>query len=248
MGDKNNAQTLSAIRADQVILGFEQTMQSDLKFQVEGYYKWYGNYPSRIYRPQAVLSPSGFDDVTNDIPYGLEPLSSNGTGFARGIEIFLQKKLGDIPLYGLVSATLNQTRFTALDGIERAGSFDSRIIFNASAGYRFNQEWEVSSKFRLSTGNPTTPFVTDSTNSRYGQLDFLNYNGGKRLALFHSLDIRVDKRWSFSGIQLVTYIDIQNIYNRKNESGVRWDARKKEAVVQVSGIGLLPSIGINMEF
>lgn len=248
MGDKNNAQTLSAIRADQIILGYEHTLQSDLKFQIEGYYKWYGNYPTRMFRPQAVLSPSGFDDVTNDIPYGLEPLSSDGIGFSRGVEIFLQKKLGDLPLYGLVSFTVNQTRFTALDGIERAGSFDSRIIFNASAGYRFNQQWEVSGKFRLSTGNPTSPFVTDTANIRFGQIDFTNYNGGERLALFHSLDVRVDKRWVFSGIQLVTYIDIQNIYNRKNESGVRWDARKREAITQVSGIGLLPSIGVTMEF
>jgi hypothetical protein len=248
LGDKTNADNLSAIRADQIILGYERVLDADLKFQIEGYYKWYGGYPTRMFRPQAVLSPSGFDDITNDIPFGLEPLTSDGSGFARGIEIFLQKKLGDIPLYGLISFTLNQTRFTALDGIERAGSFDSRIIFNASAGYRFNQQWEVSGKFRLATGNPTTPYISDSTSPNFGKLDFANFNAGERLALFHSLDVRVDKRWMFSGVQLVTYIDIQNIYSRKNENGVRWEPREKRAVVQKSGIGILPSIGVNVEF
>jgi hypothetical protein len=63
----------------------------------------------------------------------------------------------------------------------------------------------------------------------------------------HSLDIRVDKRWYFSGWTLITYVDIQNIYNQNNQNGVRWD-RREMRTDESSSIGILPSIGISAEF
>lgn len=239
-GDPGNSSLKPAV-ADQVVLGYEHLFAPDLKFQIEGYYKQYRDYFARIYRPQAVLSPSGFDDATRDIPYGLEPLSNNAEGTSRGVEIFLQKKLSEIPLYGLMSISLNQTRFTSIDGVERPGSYDSRFILNILGGYRLGSDWEISSKFRFSTGLPTTPF----TNT--GAIDFTRYNAGERLPSVHTLDLRVDKRWSFTGLQLITYIDIQNIYGRKNISGIQWNARTQQAEYQES-IGVLPSVGINIEF
>lgn len=241
IGDASNVQSLSALHADQLVLGYEHQLSEDMKFQVEGFYKKYGDYPARLYRPQAVLSPSGFEDISTDIPFGLEPLLSQASGTARGVEVFLQKKLGAIPLYGLISLTVAQTQFVALDGIERIGAFDSRFIFNIAAGYRFGTDWELSAKFRMAQGLPTTPYTAQGT------LDFTRYNAGERLPLFHALDMRVDKRWSFTDVQLVTYLDIQNIYSRKNVSRVQWNPRT-QTVEQSSGIGILPSIGVNLEF
>lgn len=247
LGDRTNGNNLKAIRADQLVLGYEQQLASDLKFQVEGYYKWYDQYAGRVYRPQAVLAPGGFDDVQNDIPFGLEPLFSSSTGFARGVEVFIQKKLSDIPLYGLISLTLNESRFTGLDGIERPGAYDSRIIFNIAAGYRFDENWEISSKFRLATGAPTTPFIEDPQSPQYGRRDFQQFNLGDRLPLFHALDLRIDRRWTFEGFQLITYLDIQNLYARKNISNVNFNQRTGKAEYNTS-IGILPSIGVNIEF
>jgi hypothetical protein len=74
----------------------------------------YSNYPARLWRPYAVLAPNGFDDISNDIPFGLEPLLSEGKGYSRGFEIFIQKKLSEIPLYGLLSFTLSESNFNQL--------------------------------------------------------------------------------------------------------------------------------------
>ena len=126
----------------------------------------------------------------------------------------------------------------------KSGSFDARFISNLVIGYRFNQEWELSGKFRYSTGIPTTPFITEG--EKIGQRDYSRYNEGKRLPDFHALDIRLDKRWNFTNFDLVTYIDIQNIYGRKNVNGIRWDSRTQDIKIQDS-IGLLPSIGISFE-
>jgi hypothetical protein len=246
VGDAGNSDRLDAIRADMFVLGYEQILATDLKFQVEAYFKMYGTYPARLLRPQAVLAPSGFDDIQSDIPFGLEPLDGVATGEARGVEFFMQKKLAEIPLYGLISLSINQTSFTSIEGKSRPSPFDNRLIFNIAAGYRFSPEWELSAKFRLATGLPTTPFITEG--SRAGTLDFTRFNEGERLPLFHALDVRLDKRWNFENVQLVTYIDVQNIYNRKNAGQPRWNQRTQRVEQQTGGLGILPSIGVNVEF
>ncbi len=235
-------QQLNPIRADLVVLGYEHTPFEDLKVQLEAYYKIYRNYPARVFRPQAVLAPSGFEDITSDIPFGLEPLVSDGTGWSRGVELIIQKKFSpQLPIFGLMSVTVSQTKFKGLDGIERFSKYDSPLIFNLAIGYRINPEWEISYKYRAAIGTPTTPFLQN------GFLDYSKYNEGERLPIFHSTDFRVDKRWFFSNFNLVTYLDIQNLFGTKNKSGIRWNPREQKPEY-LQSIGILPSIGIYLEF
>lgn len=236
---------LNPIIADQVVLGYDHTPLQDLKVQLEVFYKWYQNYPARIYRPMAVLAPAGFDNIRSDIPYGLEPLNNDGIGYSRGAELFIQKKLSEIPVYGLFSLSYSETKFKSIDDVWRYGAFDSRWIMNLASGWRINQLWEVSAKFRIATGIPTTPYITEGENA--GSLDFSRYNDGGRLPLFHQLDVRVDKRWNWNNFTLITYIDIQNLYNRNNSSGLTYDPIEKKQELNGT-IGILPSVGISIDF
>jgi outer membrane receptor protein involved in Fe transport len=241
VGDVENPRQLKPLRADQVVLGWQRVLRPDLKLQIESYAKSYGDYPGRVFRPRAVLQPSGFDNVTNDIPFGLEPLQSVATGSVRGAEVLLQKRLSDVPLFGLISASYNRTRFRGIDGSTSIGAFDSPLVFNGLLGWRPNARWEFSGRVRTAAGLPTTPFTSD------GKLDFSRYNDGARLPTFFALDLRVDCRFVFRRSQLVTYIDLQNATSRKNISQIAWDARLRAPKADES-IGLLPSIGINWEF
>lgn len=241
MGAPQNRSTLKPLRADQVVAGWQRLLRPDLKLQVEAYAKSYLDYPGRVFRPRAVLQPSGFDNVTNDIPFGLEPLLSQASGSVRGAEVFLQKRLSDIPVYGLISASYNRTRFRGLNGLTSVGAFDSPLVFNGLLGYRPNARWEFSGRVRSATGLPTTPFTSD------GRLDFAQYNTGERLPTFFALDVRIDRRFVFRRSQLVTYLDLQNATGRQNVSQIAWDARTRAPKADAS-IGLLPTIGINWEF
>jgi outer membrane receptor protein involved in Fe transport len=245
VGDPANADSLGPFHADQVVVGIEHSLREDLKLQAETYYKVYGDYPARIFRPEAVLAPAGYEDATTDIPFGLEPLDNAGTGRAYGVELVLQKRLSSVPVYGLASIAVSRSEFKAIDGITRAGAYDGRVIANVLAGWRINTGWEVSGKFRLATGLPTTPFIESGPEA--GRLDFTRYNAGPRLPTFHALDVRVDRRWSFRGWQLDVYVDVQNVYGHKNVSQYTWNPRTGE-VEPNDSLGILPSIGVNVEF
>lgn len=231
------------IQVNQFVLGFDHRISADALLKVEAFYKDYDNYPTSSIRHYLVLANTGAGYAGSDdnfSSFGLDPLIDAGFGKARGVELSVQKKLSDIPYYGIFSFTYSQSDYTSLDGVERSGSYDQNWIINLSGGYKINEFWEVSSKFRFASGKPYTPYNFDGTQN------IINYNT-RRIKSAHSLDVRVDKRWYFSGWTLITYLDIQNIYNQKNQSGIRWD-RREMRTDESSSIGILPSIGISAEF
>ncbi len=234
---------LENINVDQYVLGIDQYISADALVRLEGFVKNYSDYPSSMRRTYLILANTGAGFSGSDenfSSFGLDPLNSGGTGFTRGFELSVQKKLTDTPYYGIVSLTYSIADFTALDDAERIGSYDQTWIFNVSGGYKFNEEWEASLKFRYSTGKPYTPYNSDGTQN----VDDIN---SLRLPVNNSLDLRVDKRWFFSSWTLITYVDIQNVYNRKNIVGVSWDQRTQEPEFNET-IGVLPSIGISVMF
>ncbi len=244
VGAPANSESLKPFYADHAVFGVTRLVGDEVKVQFEVYGKRYGAYPTRPFRPQAVLSPSGFDDATADIPFGLEPLTSNGTGESYGAEVFLQKKLGITPFYGQLSASVNRTRFTGLDGTSRRGAFDTPVIANAVLGWRPSARWEFATRIRGASGLPLTPFVL--TGDQAGTLDFTRYNQ-ERLSAFFSADIRVDRRFLLRGNQFIAFLDLQNVTARANQSAPQWNPRLR-AAEQGDGVGLLPTIGLNWEF
>jgi hypothetical protein len=124
--------------------------------------------------------------------------------------------------------------------VERPGSYDQGVIINLSAGYRFNEKWEASAKFRYASGHPYTTFNPNGTQNT------LLYNS-ERTTPVHGFDVRVDRRWNFATWTLISYIDIQNVYNNRRSGSVRWNAREQRVEMDASSLGILPSIGISAE-
>lgn len=236
--------SLKYVGVNQYVLGIDHMLTADTKLSVEGYMKQYFNYPASQTRRYLVLANTGAGFGGSEdgfASFGIDPLTSDGKGLARGIEVLVQKKLSEIPCYGIVSVSYNRSDFKALDGVERPSSFDQRWIMNVGGGYIFNEKWEISAKFRYATGRPYTPFDTQ------GFQNPALYNAA-RTGVNHSLDIRADRRWSFAAWTLVTYVDIQNVYNRKPVSVPRYNERLGRAEEDIASIGILPSIGVSAEF
>jgi hypothetical protein len=230
---------LSDIRADHYIAGFDYLVRSDLKLTLEFYYKKYSNYPVSNIRPYFILSNNGGDFERMD-NFGLEPLSSLGVGFSRGIELYLQKAFTN-DFYTNVSISVFEAKYTSLDGIERISDFDNQFLLILNGGYKLGRNWEFSSKLRWFGGRPFTPISSQNGTQLVSQ-----YNSS-RYPNFSSLDIRMDKRWNFSKWSLVAYVDIQNILNKKNIANYEWN-KYKHSIDTNNNIGILPTIGINAIF
>ncbi len=233
---------LQFLQTRQLAGGLEFYPSEDLKITLEVFDKDYRNYAASVELPQVSYAnaSAGFGIS------GLEPLVSESFGYARGIELFLQKKL-TTNFYAMANYSFSRIEFAGRDGVLRPSSFDFRHIFTAIFGYKFSDALELSVRWRYVGSQPTSPINLPASRA-LGQLvlDFDNFNSD-RLPEYHRLDVRLDQRFFFTGWNIVAFIDIQNAYARQNVERLIWNQRTQE-VTRLLQFGFLPVGGVKVEF
>lgn len=218
-------ENLKFIQANHFVVGIEHLFSPELRMSIEAYYKDYKNYPVSTIIPTYVLISGGTENGPN-LMFG--EAVSEGKGFSRGIDFSLHKKLTGNGFYGMINYSLADSRVTGLEGGEKPGSFDYRHNLTIIAGYQLTNDWLVGLKFRYTSGRPYTPFdINASTVVGRGVSDFNNFNGF-RYKDYNRLDLRVDKKWNFKNLSIVTYIELQNTFNTENVYSYFWNEYKNE--------------------
>ncbi|MBS4070131.1 MAG: TonB-dependent receptor [Algoriphagus sp.] len=207
------------IRNAQLIGGIEFLVpEKSRRFTAEVFYKKYSNYPSSV-RNGISLANLGADFGV----IGNEAVQSNSEGRAYGVEFLAQQRLLN-NFYGIASLTLVRSEFTNpnTDGFIPS-SWDNRFIVSLTAGKRFGKNWEIGARWRFLGGTPYTPndiaasSLISNWNLRNSAILDFNRINGVRLASFHQLDLRMDKKYYFQKWNLNWYFDIQNAYNFQAE-------------------------------
>lgn len=256
----NQLNGLKYISVDQLVGGFEYNATPNSKITMEGFYKWYGDYPFSVNDSISMASKGG-DFGT----FGDEEVTSTSSGKAYGFEFYVRDK--SFENWNIIlSYTFVRSLFTDITGEYIPSAWDNKHLFNAQVSRSFKRNWDVGVKYRFVGGAPYTPNDFDlSANIAAwdargrGYLDYDNFNS-LRLGAFNQLDIRVDKEWFFNKWSLNLYVDIQNALNQKSESSpslVQVTDENGQPVIdpndpdryllkELNGISgtLLPSIGI----
>lgn len=216
---------LKFIQADHFVLGLEHLFSPELRLSVEAYYKNYSKYPVSTLVPTYVLIGAGTENGPN-LLFGAAV--SEGKGYSKGIDISIHKKLTGNGIYGMINYSLSESKVEGLEGGLKPGSFDYRHNFTIIAGYQLANDWLIGLKFRYTTGRPYTPYdIALSTFAGRGVSDFSNFNGS-RFKDYNRLDLRVDKKWNFKGLSIVSYIELQNVFNTENVYQYFWNEYKNE--------------------
>jgi outer membrane receptor for ferrienterochelin and colicin len=237
--DRNR--NVDMMKTYQAIAGVEYFPAEDWKFSLETYTKEYRDYPVSAQNPQFVYSSAGADWVT---PF--EYIRTGSNGFARGVEVFAQKKLTD-DFYGMVSYSFSSIRFTDGLGTERSSAFDYRTMLTIVGGYKITPALEISAKIRYAGGRPYTPFdLTASRANNRGILDYSRTNQ-ERFPDYRRVDIRADYRMNVFGWNMLVFVDLQNAFNIENPETIIWN-RKTNAPSQILQWQFLPVGGVKIEF
>ena len=210
-------------------LGASRTLTEAITLDVTGFYKDFFN----------LVRPADNPDLAYD---------NSGDGRAYGVEVLLRHALTE-RFYGWLAYTLMRSERRDAPGAEyRVFDFDQTHNLVVIGQYKITPTFQVGLRFRYVTGNPTTPITGGIYNSDSGTYDPRNGQiNSDRLDAFHQLDIRVDKMWNFDTWQLVTYLDVQNVYNRANPEGVSYNFDFSQQQNQ-AGLPIIPSIGLRGQF
>ncbi|MCW8810695.1 MAG: TonB-dependent receptor [Ignavibacteriaceae bacterium] len=238
--DFKSLKTPSAVH---YIAGVSHDLWDATRLSVEVYYKDYYNFPINPEQPTMFL----FDQTqVFGIFWSNAILEDNGRANAKGIEVILQKKLAE-DFYGLVSGSLSNSSYEDYFGNKHNRIYDNRFNFNIEGGYIPSNDWEFKVRWVYSGGVPYTPFDYDASKAAGVGIWDLSRTNSERLPDYHSMNIRIDKRFYFSTSSLLLYLSVWNVYNRENVAFYYWNEVTNEIDSQTQW-STLPVIGVEYEF
>ena len=224
-------------RAWQATVGTEVRPLPGVFFSVETFYK---SLSDLIVRTSALETVNG---VTRP-----QILDNAGSGRVFGLEVLLRKELTE-RFFGWIAYT-----FSRSDRIDRPGEprrlfdFDQTHNLTAIASYRFASHWQLGIRERIISGNPDTPVI----GSRYlanfdAYLPIYGPTNSLRLPVFHQLDVRIDRTWTFDSWLLDAYLDVLNTYNHRSIEGSVYSYDfSQHAYFQ--GLPIIPTLGVKGSF
>jgi len=246
-----STKTVKPSRSVQGSLGMEaQFYEGEYLFTTEVYYKSMSN----IYEYK--------DNAEFSFWVPLEDQFVKGMGEAYGIELFLNKRIGNFT--GWIGYTLAWTRrkFDALnDGKWFSPRYDRRHDISVVLTFKFSETWEFSAAWVYGTGQaytmPTGVYsmpVDDDDTYTYEFYRFTERNG-YRLPSSHRLDVNIANNTQIFGIDSQIYLSIYNLYNRHNPFAWyisdEWDedgSNSRKVVKQITLFPIIPTFGINFNF
>ncbi|MDA9368847.1 TonB-dependent receptor, partial [Flavobacteriaceae bacterium] len=195
LGFQNTAQEflnqdLDYTRSTHLVLGVEKILNPTARVSLEGFYKYYSDYPVSLEDGVSIANKgAGFEVLGN------EAIASVGKGKAYGLELLWQQKLMD-RFFGIFSYTYFYSTFSGLDPkVFRPSVWDSRHLASFTTGYKLPRNWEVSARHRFAAATPFVPTDIPQTAQLYPKI-VLDYDrlGSQKLDPFNQLDIRIDKK------------------------------------------------------
>ena len=163
---------------------------------------------------------------------------SGGTGWARGIEVFLQRRTG--ALTGWIGYALGWTRRTfpeLNDGRPFPPKYDRRHDLSFVASYEVGS-WRLGANMAYATGQAFTP-ISESPVQR----------NSARLQPYHRLDVSASRSFELRGAASEFYVQIFNVYSRRNEWFVQLDSVDPEVDPRkIKQLPIIPTLGFNFSF
>lgn len=239
-------ETIDPGRSWQGVLGAEWEAQDDLFLSAEAYFTSLENLVQFDNDIAADASGSASDDI----------FKSGGEGFATGLELFAEKRVG---LWtGWVGYTLGWSRRT-FDELNGGKSFppkydrrhDLKIVTQTKRG-----KWAYGGNLIFSTGQAFTPAGARYTirNPATGfppgdDLLLPAERNSARLLPYHRVDLSASRETKLFGQKAEWVFQIFNVYSRRNDWFIEFNSEEDvtEAKV-VKQLPIIPSVGLNFEF
>ena len=229
-------------RANHVLAAVEQRIGERTRLRAEFYQRDDRDLLFRPFYEPRIIGATVFN------PPSLAPARNSLRGYARGVEVFLQRRSAN-RLAGWISYAYGRARLR--DGEARIAfpaDQDQRHTVNAYASWRIRPSVNLSVKGLYGSGFPIPGFLR-----RNGTLYFLDASrNALRLDAYRRLDARINKAFTFDRWKLTLYAEVVNLTNARNyrfDSFNGYNSRTGRASVTLGTMfPVIPSAGVAIEF
>ncbi|MBI4530919.1 MAG: TonB-dependent receptor plug domain-containing protein, partial [Candidatus Latescibacteria bacterium] len=241
-------ETVRPGRAWQTVGALEWEPSQRYHVSVEGYYT--------ELRDLAIIDNKVAADTGDEASHSEDVFVSGGRGYATGMELFLQRRTD--ALTGWIGYTLGRTRrrFAELNqGRFFPPKYDRRHDLSVVANYRRGR-WSFGANLIYGTGQAFTPVAARYTlrspaTGLPPDEDFVlpARRNSARLLPYHRLDLNINRGFHLLGKEAEWFIQVFNVYNRRNEWFIQYKTEKPETDPEVvKMLPIIPTVGVDFRF
>lgn len=235
---------LDLTKSHHFVVAYDRSLNDRLRLKVESYYQRLFDIP---------VSPdknSTLALINSRGGYETDPLVNEGIGRNYGLELTLEQFMHN-DLYFVVSSSLYDSRYKAMDGVWRNTRYNGNYSFNVTAGKEFSGKKDrvfgINFRTVYSGGFRDTPidFEKSMQNDETEYFEALAFS--EKLPGYFRTDLRLSMKRNRPKSTHTLAIDIQNVSNHKNIFGRYFEPLTGE-IKTAYQMPLLPVLSYKVEF
>jgi len=244
---------LDLLKAHHFVLGYEKRCGKNLRAKIEAYYQHLYNLPVEN------LDTSYFATIVEGLDFRYVDLVNKGSGKNYGLEITLEKFFSH-QYYYLINASLYQSKYTPLDGIERNTPFNGNYLVNILCGKEFsklgkrqNQTLGLNAKVFFGGGRKIIPLLrdvqgnlaVDPANNRYWDYSKAFENS---IEDTYQVLVSASYKWNKKRATHELFLNLDNLTNNKGKIMEFYDPEKPNSIGHMTQFGFFPNLMYRVYF
>lgn len=241
---------LDFTRSHHLVLAYDVSFAKSWRIKFEPYVQFITGAPVEQF-------PSSFSVLNTGADFGFPErgfLTNNGVGRNMGVELTLEKFFSK-GYYGLLTASLFDSKYKGSDGVWRNTTFNNQYVVNFLAGKEFkvgrDKQNAITTDIRFSTsgGRWYTPIDLDASIAADAEVLQDDKAFSEQYDMYLRLDVKVGFRLNSKkkNISHSFYVDFQNVTFQDNIFLSRYNPRT-QGITNVYQIGFFPDVMYRINF
>ena len=244
---------LGLLKADHFVLGYEKRFGENIRLKAEAYYQSLYNLPVEN------LNTSSYATINEGIEFNYVDLVNKGTGKNYGIELTLERFFNK-SYYYLINASLYNSKYKAMDGVERNTQYNGNYLVNVLIGKEFanrgkkkNQTLNVNAKVFFGGGKRYIPLLRDANgnlavdpaNNKFWDNEKAYQ---KKFEDIYQVNISASYKWNKQKVTHELFLTINNITDANGKLSEYYDEKVPGNVGNVRQFGMFPNLMYRLYF
>lgn len=244
---------LGLLKADHYVLGYEKRYGENVRVKIEGYYQNLYNLPVEN------NDTSSYATINEGTTFRYVELVNKGTGKNYGLELTLERFFNK-SYYYLVSASLYDSKYKSIEGVERNTQYNGNYLVNilfgkefANLGRKKNQTMNVNTKLFFAGGQKYIPLLRDAQGNLAvdpANNKFWDYKKAyeKKFEDIYQVTLSMSYKWNKQKVTHELFVNLDNLTDAKGKLSEYYDENKPGKIGYVTQFGFFPNLMYRLYF
>jgi len=244
---------MGLLKAHHFILGYEKRFTKNLMAKVEAYYQHLYNLPVEN------VDTSYYATINEGLEFNYVDLVNKGTGNNYGVEMTIERFFNN-NYYFSVNASLYESNYKSLEGVERNTRFNGNYLVNFLAGKEFvklgkkkNQTLGINAKVFFGGGQKILPLLRDGQGALAvdpANNQFWDYGKAYDHKIEDVYQIVASVSYKFNRHKTTheLFLNLDNLTNHKGKLSEYYDEDQPNSVGYTTQFGFFPNILYRLYF